>query len=340
MRGWSDNREFLAAMLHGRRGRLLEGERLMRLCGADGWESAVQELGVEGLEGGVAVVARGLWRRAAVELGRVADAYGGEVGEFLRWWCHRFLIRDCCLLIRAVLGGVGGVSGDVLISGGVVWDAIKDLGVDGVCGELPRGGLRERYGAFLRVYPGESRAFLHEAVLERAYLEGLAERVMGLGGEDGERVRRLVETELMGAELLFLAAGRFVFGMGAMDLDSVRAFGEGASRPRWEAAMGVRTLAELGRLYLGVVLDLIPEGGSGGEVGVEQLERLVWLRHWRVANRVFRGSAMSYGVAVGYAELRWLEVSVVVRLMEGLRLGLGREVLGERLSALQGGGGR
>jgi hypothetical protein len=223
---------------------------------------------------------------------------------------------------------------------GSVWDTIQDLGIEGFCDGLPRGGLRERYGAFLRVHPGERRGFLHEAVLERAYLEGLAERAVGLGGEDGERVRRLVAAELMGAELLLLAAGRFVFGLGAMDLDCVRAFGRGVARPRWDAAMGVGTLAELGRLYLGVAFDLKPEERRGGEVGVGQLERLVMVRHWQMANRVFRGSSMSYGVAVGYAELRWLEVSLAVRLMEGLRLGLGREVLGARLSALQVGGGR
>ncbi len=340
MRGWSDNREFLAALLHGRRGRFLEGDRLTGLCGVEGWESAAGGLGVAVAAGGVAGAERGLWRAAGLELNRLTEAYGGEVGEFLRWWRLRFLIRDCCLLLRAGLGtGAGADSSDLFISEGVMGGGDEGRVFEVICGVLPRGGLRERYGAFVRDHPDERRIFMHENVLERAYLGGLYERALRLGREDGERVRCMVDSEVQGAELLFLAAGRFVFEADRIDLDGVREFGRGVSRPRWEAAMEVGTAGELARLFVGGAIDSLPEVREREGITVQDLDGLVFSRQWRLANRVFRGSAMSYGVAVGYAALKWLEIKLATRLLEGLRLGLGRERLTARLTALQRGGG-
>lgn len=326
----TDNLEFLAARLHGRRSRMAEGARLDRLCAAAALPQFASELLPATEVGSARQLQQWLVRELAGEIMAVAAQLAPPGAHLLHWIAGRFQLENLKVLIRGLLAGIppdATVAHLVSLPGERVLTAeaaAAARSLQELAGLLPRGLVRRRFTEVLALHAGETRPFSFEAALDRGYFEELVVRAGTLGGEDGELVMPLVWQEADTFHLLLVARGRFLYGLGGETLRPFHVRGTGISGERFATMLGEADLRSAARHALGRALDFLPRPPGGASPGTSDivpadLEALAWNRFLRLANRAFRRSHLGLAAVVAYAELRRVEVANLITLSEGIR---------------------
>jgi len=321
--------DFLAANVHARRSRMAEGDRLrglLRLRTVPDLSRALHP----GREPAVAAadLERRLIRDLALELADLAASVGGAGGALLEWVGARFRVENLKVLARGFAGGLGPetVRPHLVALDGPLPDPapfVQAADVDAFIALLPEGALRDGAARGAALYGRHPRSFALEAGLDAAYLRELLARAGA--APDREHVLRPVAQEVDGYQMMLAARGRFVFGLEAADLEPF------AVRPSTLAPLlTAEDLETLARAAVGRAIDRMPTG-EGGAVVPAEMEALAWDRFARVANWTFRRSHMGLGAVVAYAAIRRVELANLIRIAEGIRLGVAPETLRDRL---------
>jgi len=332
------NLDFLAANVHGRRSRMVEGDRLERLLRLrtvpDLARALVPEAGevVRGVD-----LERRLVLRLAEDLTALASMAGGlRGGALLGWLPMRLQVENLKVLARGMVRRLPAeaVRPHLVPVPGLPLPepeaAVRAEGLEGFSALVPQEPLREGLARAEALWRETGAPLAIEAGLDAGYLAELLRRADAV--PDRAHVRAVVEQEAAGFELMLAVRGRFVHGLKAEVLRPL------AVRPAgMEPLLRAADPAEAARAALGRVIDRPPrtvpgtargrrepEGSAApaGGVDLADLEALVWDRYWRVAAGVFRRSHMGLGAVVAYAALRRVELANLIRVVEAARLGL------------------
>ncbi len=348
MRGMTDNLDFLAARLHGRRSRMATGERLATLCQV----RTVPRFGTEVLSVAEVLSATQIQRRLVEELAQEMAGLAAQVvstgAELLRWLAVRFQVENLKVLLRGMLAGERLESLQphlVPLPREFTLDAASLAGarsLDEFHLLVPRGPLRRRFGETVEVHGDEKRPFFFESALDKGYFEELLARTGALGAEERELVKPLVLQEIDTFHLMLVARGKYIYGLAATALLPLHVSGTAIPRERFAAMLADADLRTAASRALNRAVDSLPgAAGAGGDpagvIAPSDLEALAWNRFLRLANRAFRRSHMGFAAVVAFVELRRVEVANLVTLSEGIRAQIPAEKIRDRLIPRQTG---
>lgn len=341
----------LAAVLHGRRSRMAEAERLDDLCRSrtltelwgetfPGWEPqdhvGFQRLVVQDL---------------VAELSGILACMSGTGARLLHWVLVRFQFEDLKLLIRTgltdspqsdALGHLVSLPPDVALD---VQGLIAAEWLEDFIELAPQGVVRKCLKKTVEIYRTHPQPFFFEAVLDQGYFQELLSRAEHLQVADRRILEPLLFQEIDIFHLMLVIRGRFHYGLSHDLLLPLHV--SGTRLPRWTFAdmlndKDLRSSAERGADR--VFDSPLPEAGpnerpEAASVTPAILERLAWRRFIRLANRAFRQSHMGLASVFGYASLRRMEAANLITLSEGVRKGIPPEVIRSRMitSSEQGG---
>jgi vacuolar-type H+-ATPase subunit C/Vma6 len=337
-----NDRDYLAARLHGRRSRMAEAGRLDALCRSRTLSECAFAIFPE-IE---LATARAFQRRSVQsliqELSWLRAAWSGAEGRLLDWLLVRFRVENLKVLLRTCLAKIpDGQCHEHLVA------LPKDLALD--AGSLLKA---DSLTAFLRLLPREDafrrtlehslaaepkppNPFFCEAVLDRKYFQELLARAGQLRGEDTEIIAALAKQEADTFHLMLVARGRFHHGLTHVQLLPLHVAGTRLSRARFAAMLGDAELRPAMERAVGRALDELPPQHEAGEgtpsFDAVTVEALAWKRFARLANRIFRQGHVGLGAIIGYAGLRRVEMANLITLSEGLRLGLPAGTLRARM---------
>ena len=321
--------DYLAANVHARRSRMAEGDRLRRLLRLRTVPDLSRVL-YPAREPAVtaADLQRRLVRDQAGELAQLAGCVGGAGGEVLDWLGTRLAVENLKVLARGFAGRLRPevVRPHLVAVAGPPPDPeplVSAADVDAFLAHLPEGPLRDGAARGADLYRVRPRSFALEAGLDAGYLCELVARADA--APDREHVLRPVEQEVHVFQMMLAARGRFVFGLEAEALEPFAV--QPSALARLLAAADLEALA---RAAVGSAIDRMPPGPAAA-VDPADLEALAWDRYARVANTTFRRSHMGLGAVVAYTALRRVELANLIRLSEGIRLGVGPEAIRDRL---------
>lgn len=341
----TENQEYLAALLHGRRSRMAEGAGLQMLCR----NKTVAELGrrvLGGAEVGSATeLELALVQGLAREVGDLAPQLPGAVSELLHWLVGRFQLEDLKVLVRRL---VTKAPSERLRAHLISLPADLRLDVDALTKAdsmeafvrlMPSGALRRCLAKALDFYREQPRAFFLESALDQGYLAGLLAKVEALAGDEGDWVRPVIVQELDIFHLMLVTRGRLTYGLEPKILWPFHIGGTRISRSLFESLLAEADVAAIGARLTGSVVDSWvgrqgrpQEPAEVADAGL--LERLAWSRFWRLANRAFRRSHMGSATAAAYVALRRVEVANLITICEGIRTGVPAEKIYARLIPL------
>lgn len=328
----------LAAVLHGRRGRMAAGPRLRSLCGL-GSPGALGEalFPGEGVATAAAIQAR-LAEDLLAELLRIKSSLAGPRAAFLDWQAARFQLENLKLTVRALAAGVDTAAAALLLlrlpgepGYGPEMAQAKDLGE--LASALPAGIFRDTLEKALAARPAAGWTFFYEAELDKAYLAEMSLRADALTGEGREAACRLCALESDAFNLALAARGRFSYGFEKKALLGLFAAGPCPGRKKFARLLNAAGPAELRPLAAGPASD-----PGTAEPDAPALEALAWRRYARTAARIFRSSHIGFGAVAAYLALRRVEAANLTTVSEGLRLGLAPEGILGRLVPLSGAG--
>jgi V/A-type H+-transporting ATPase subunit C len=337
--GTTDNLDFLAARLHGRRSRMAKGEELDALCRLRGMAqlAAAVSAGVE--TDSATEVQRSLVQDLAWDVADLVAQLPSAGAELLRWLVVRFQVENLKVLLRGLLAGLSLKS---LRPHLIELPREFKIDVDSLGGAksvaefrslLPRGPLRESLGRMARFRPEEKRPFFFEAALDRGYFEELLARAEALFGDDKELAKPLLLQEADTFHLMLVARGKFVHRLEVEALLPLHVARTGIARERFAAMLADADLRTAANRTLGRALDTLPPApGEGGAVDPSGLEALAWNRFQRLANRAFRRSHTGLAAVVAFVELQRVEVANLITLSEGIRAQLPEEQVRARLT--------
>ena len=341
------DRDYCAALVHGRRSRMAEGPRLAALCRIQGLQEFTRTV-FPGPEMGLV----DFQRRSAGELVRELSA----LREHLPWAGSmllgrvlvRFRVENLKIFIRACLArpAVADISKYLVPLPKDM--ALDDQGmaaaesIDGLIPLVPKGVLRESLKEALETYRDHPGPFFLEAALDRGYFQGLLAGVEALPREDREIVTPMVRQEVDIFHLMLLLRGRFHYGLARELLLPLHVAGAGISRALFIEMLDAQDLHACVDRAAGWVFDgTPPEDGSksGSETAAfdaAAFERLAWKRFLRLANLAFRRSHMGLGAVIGYAGVRRMETANLITISEGVRKGMDGATILARLIAPPG----
>jgi vacuolar-type H+-ATPase subunit C/Vma6 len=337
----TENLDYVAALLHGRRSHLAERAHLQSLCRS----KTVAELGREMLGEGEVIssdeIEFRLVQALAQETVKLAREMPGRLREVLHWLAGRFQIEDLKVLVRQLLTKCPfeRCRAHLLSSrAGLPLDLealAKSDSLESFVRLMPSGALRRALIKAVDSYREQPQPFFFESALDHGFLGGLLAKVEALAEEDREWVRPIIVQELDLFHLALISRGRLIYGL---DVEKLRPFhlaGTKISRSLFESLLAETEFRAIGARLGGVAIDRAANqsrpGETGEQGGPDSVERLAWTRFWRLANRAFRRSHMGQAMVVAYLELRRVETANLITVCEGVRAGLPPESLYDRL---------
>jgi vacuolar-type H+-ATPase subunit C/Vma6 len=345
MRQMTDNLEFVAALLHGRRSHMAEGERLQALCRARTLADLAREVPAGRAAQSATEIELQLVQGLAQEAADVARHLTGPVAGVLQWLAGRFQVENLKLLVRRLMtdAPLERLTPHLLaLPPGLQLDLgalAKAESLGALLRLIPGGPLRRSLAQAVDFYHEQPRSFFFEAALDRGYFGELLLRTDALPAEDREWVRPIVVQEVDIFHLMLVTRGKLLYGLEPESLLPLHLSGTRISRDHLAAMLTETEIQAVASRALGHVVDELPgrtdeSRQDSDAAGPGRLERLAWTRFWRLANRAFRRSHMGRATAVAYIELRRVEVANLITVCEGVRAGLSAETLYARLVPL------
>jgi V/A-type H+-transporting ATPase subunit C len=323
---------FLAAMLHGRRSRLAEADRLDALCRIRSFHELARTLYPDEIIPTAAALQRRMVADLLNELDRLAGGTAEDRRGLLRWMRVRFQVENLKVLARGRSTGTALAALEpflIALPRDLALDAPQLLAAgsaDAFFALIPNPVLRTRLLAIdetCRTRPGP---FHLEAALDHADLSELADRVRGIAGEDRDPIVAVIRQEVDLFHLMLVVRGRFGYGLNPETLRGLHVQGGGLTRKCFDALLDAADLETVAQLADGRVIDARPKKPAAAE-----LEALAWNRLLRLANLAFRKGHMSMGAVIGYALLRRIELANLITLCEGIRTATAPAALRARL---------
>jgi vacuolar-type H+-ATPase subunit C/Vma6 len=333
--------DYLAARIHGRRGRVAEAERLDALCRLRTIPELTGAVFPDTKLRTSAEFQRWTVEDSIAELFHSLRYLDETGGDLLAWMLVRFQVENLKVLLRGFLDHAPiEVLREHLLS--LPTDLALDVDqllaaetlerfVDRLPREMPRKALR----VVLDHYSGPLRPFFLEAALDQGYLQELLARAGRLSDEDKEVVAPIIEQEVNMFLLMFAVRGRFGYGLTPELLLPLHIRSRGIPIGRFNAMLAAPDLRTAAAFAVDRVIDALPPEREAGEtmgtLDAAELEALTWKRFLRLANRAFRRSHMGLGAIIGYAVIRRVEVANLISLSEGIRAGIAPESIRARM---------
>jgi vacuolar-type H+-ATPase subunit C/Vma6 len=341
-RGTTANLDFLAARLHGRRGRMAEGRRLADLSRLRTIRQLASELFPGAETESAAEIQRRLVRSLADEVLGMATHLSSAGAALLYWLAARFQVENLKIVVRSILGGAEpavrgrhlvplpreyGFAAEALVASASLGELIR---------RLEHGIWGRSLAAAVRSCGAAPSAFCIEGMLDRHYFRELLARARALEGEERRLVEPLILQEIDTFHLMLVARGRFGQRLGAELLLPFHVAGAGISERCFAAMLTDPDLRTAAGRAVGRALDglpPVPTGSSEDRVASvpAALAALAANRFLRLANRAFRRSHMGLGAVVAFVAVRRVEVANLITLTEGIRARVPEEQLRARL---------
>ena len=333
--------DYLAARLHGRRSRIAEAGRLQELCQS----RTIPELARAVFPGGEFQTCAEFQRRTLEdllgELSYIEESLDGPGCSLLAWILVRFQVENLKVLLRGFmdhpplevveehllsLPKILGLDARALLAAETLEDFV---------GRLPKGLLRKALRVALGTYRDQLRPFFFEVALDRGYFQELLDRARQLSGEEKDLVVPIIEHEVNSFLLMLVVRGRFSYGLTPDLLMPLHIRRCGIPTDRFNAMIAASDPRAAAAFALGRAIDALPDEHDSNQTSVAidcaALEALAQSRFLRLANRACRRSHMGLGAIIGYACIRRVEVSNLITLSEGIRIGVAPDVIGSRL---------
>lgn len=277
------------------------------------------------------------------ELSGFSRHMSGPGADLIDWTLIRFQVENMKVLIRGYLKQTPMeemYEHLVSLPKGLAFDNQKMATartLDDLVRLFPRGGLlQESMKKAVRVYSDHSQPFFFEAMLDRAYFQGLLARMERLAREDLEAIRPVVHQEVDIFHIMLAARGRFNYNLPPEMLRPLHVAGTRIPLSLFATILDDPDLLTSAGRVIQRVIDGVPlEKGSSDKPMVNDasvLDGLVWKRLFRLANRAFRQSHIGLGAVIGYAVLRRIEVANLITISEGIRGGFSAGSIRERLT--------
>ena len=343
-RAMTNDLDYLAARLHGRRSRLAEVSRLESLCGLQSLPELSRTVYPDTKFHAVAEFQRGLAQDLVHELFGFLKHLEGPGADLLGWMLARFQVENMKVLVRASTHRTPletlqeyllSVPDDLALN---VKAMLSAKSLEEFTALLPPGAPRKTLRQALANdpdQPDQPRPFFLETALDHGYFQELLDRVERLSGEDKELIKPIILQEVDAFQLMLVVRGKFHYGLAPELLLPLHVRGSGIPSERYSAMLAATDVVTAAGLAVGRAIDALPSAYGSGEaapmVNPPVLEALAWRRYLRLSNRAFRRSHTGLGAVIGYVGIRRVEVANLITLSEGIRVGAAAERIRARL---------
>jgi vacuolar-type H+-ATPase subunit C/Vma6 len=327
--------DYVAALAHGRRARMVRGARLESLCRLHTMAELVEALAGNHDASTARELQAALLKNLTEELTELAAPVGADGKHLLGWMLARYQVENLKVRVRGFL------THKPLE---VVQQNLIPLPLDltptsrrarsarpqqPLLEAAPEGVLRDALSQALVRHLEPERCLLLEAALDTAYFQELLRRLRRLSREDTWAIEGLVWQEIDTYHLMLVIRGRFENQLTTRDLLALHVPGVGISRTRFLSMLADDTPRAASRRAVGHALDELPESA---EPTASELEALARDRYLRQANLALRRGTTGLGAVVGYLAERMVEVANLFVVTEGVRMGMASEEMGARLT--------
>jgi len=335
MRQGRSDMDFLGAMLHGRRSRLAEAERLDTLCRLRTLDELVRAVAPAAGVRTVTEFQRRLVADLVRELVGIAGQTDGAVHELLAWLCVRFQVENLKVLARAFATRA---ESEKIRSYLVPLPDMPDLdvraflaaaSVEAFADLIPDRTLCDGVLAAAEAYHRNPTPFFIETALDRSYLGRFLALARPMSEEDAAGALALAHHEADTFHLMLVLRGRFQYGLKPDVLAPFRVPHGGTDASHLASMLAAHDVADV--LRIGGRRVLGPRSDETLPTDLADVEALAYDRYWHVANAVFRRNHVEIGALVAYAAIRRIELANLITLSEGIRAGLAPEILRRRL---------
>jgi V/A-type H+/Na+-transporting ATPase subunit C len=333
--------DYLAARVHGRRGRVAEAQRLDGLCRLRTIPELARAIFPEVDLQTCAQFQRWTMEDLMLELSH-SSRYLDEAGcDLLAWQLARFQVENMKVLLRGFLDHTPlEVVQEQLLSlpQELALDAKAFLSAESLerfVDRLPRGMPSKALRLALSTYRDRVRPFFYEAALDQGYFQELLARAGRLSLSDREIVSPMVDHEVSMFQLMLAVRGKFGYHLTPELLLPLHIRWCAIPSDRFNAMLEADDLPTAAAMAVGRAIDALPIEHDAAETAtpleIADVEALAWKRFLRLANGAFRRSHMGLGAIIGYTGIRRVEVANLITLSEGIRTGLPPEVVRARL---------
>lgn len=341
MRRVSHYTDYLAALLHARRSRMAEGERLDVLCRSKSLAEFFREIFPNSEFGGILDFQRELVQELIDELSDFRAHMSGPEADLLDRTLVRFQVENLKVLIRICLkkASIDEASGYLVsLPRGLTLDtqrlAVAETMEDFIR-STPKGILRQCLRKSLELYEDYTGPFFFEASLDCGFFQGLVESLERLSREDREIIKPMIYQEVDIFHLMLIARGKYYYNLASDMLLPLHVSGTRITNALFIAMINDVDLVTSADRVAERVLDtmILKQGSSDGSASIDtlMLESLAWKRYLRLANQAFRKGNIGLGVIMGYTGLRRIEVANLIAISEGIRSGMTPEAIREHL---------
>ncbi len=342
MRQMTGNRDYVAALMHGRRSRMAEGSRLDALCRLRSVAEWATEVLGEGGPTSASEAQQCLLQALADETAGLATHLSRSAAALAQWFAARFQVENVKVLLRRLLTGepIDGVRTHLIqLPAGLRLNVEALAAAESLpafADRMPAGLPHRSLLSAIDRYHDQPRAFYLEAALDHGYFAELLLRADAFKRLEGELARPMILQEADIFHLMLVTRGRHIYGLEPASLISFRLPGTHVPQDLFEKMLSAVDLREVALLADGKVIEL-PDKARNGHSETFQpddpgvLERMAWTRFWRLANRAFRRSHMGLAAVMAYLELRRMEVANLITICEGIRTAVPPDALRSRL---------
>ena len=314
------NLDFVTAKIRGMRGKIYEGESLLRLCHVGSIEDLAAKIVPNAPVGDTIGLQRHLTQMHVESLYRIAPYLDGWDHEIFLWLLRRYQAENLKVLVRvwatkstpeALRAFSVPVPPEIALPAD---EMVHAASMEELIMSVPERELRE--GALLGLgdYEETARPFFIEAGIDKAYYAALNRLASQAKGEAATGVRRLIELELDIYNTMFILRALFNY---SVIFNKIRPFLAPFGN------LDMRTIDDMRNAPdIDVAAAAVPNSitGHADPTSGEQVELAMWQNMYRVANRIYYTSAdMSAIVAFNF--LKRVELANVIRISECIRYG-------------------
>lgn len=333
------NLDYLAARLHGRRSSMAEGEKLDALTRIRSLPEFARSLFPESEFHELMDLQRRLVEDLAREMARFSEHLEKFEARLIHWMIIRFDVENLKVLLRASIRKITPEEtiAHVVATPGQKAALIHPLTVANSVLDfmklIPGGPIKSSLEKAIREYGEDSRPFFLEAALDRGYYTELMQRLALLSEDDRQEAGSLVRDEADMFHVMLVLRGRFNYGLAADQLISMHVPGTGIGKSTFVEMLNDPDPVTAANRVVMRVFDPLPFEGSSGDttIPIATFENLAWRHYLRLANMTFRRSHMGFGVVVAYVALRRAEIANLIRISEGIRMGMETDEIKARM---------
>lgn len=335
------NLDYFVARLHGKRSTMAESDRLDSLTRVRNLQEFTRAIFPEREFQGTADFQRQLIEELAREFSGFPGHLDRAEKHLIDWMPARLEAENIKVLLRACIARISleEVMERLVPLPGQTPAVVESLAraptLTDFVALLPFGPLRKGLEKAIRDHGEDARPFFLEAALDSGYFQELTGRLAILSSRDRQEVEGVICQEADIFHLMLVLRGKFNYGLAADQLLSFHVPGTRISRAVLAAMLDDHDpWIAVGRSVMRAIDPLPAEGvlsESSSAIQIPFIEDLAWRRYHRLANTAFRRSHMGFGVVVGYVALRRLEVANLITISEGIRTGVGEDVIRARM---------